>query len=244
MILKQYLYKCDFDARLERFIDQSIEIEWHEVKYLIKEYQTFCPLTSLNDVDVYESDAIDSVDLITTKEYNKSKNLVNIPADIDRLFRIYYGFLMSIRYQDDFLMLDRFEEEYFDQLDNYQQKNYEPIIKDDLWDELPLNTLHKMNWELIERIENELLNRIMQNPIKIDEMDAIQILIRFQDNYDPSRDIWDLIDTMKDNLTNLPNLINNLNYYSQELIFCDEDGNPSNKDYKSSIFVDCVLGGI
>ena len=91
MILRQYLHKCDFDARLERFIDQSVEIEWEEVRDLIKEYQTFCPLTSLNDVDFYETDAIDSVDLITTNEYNKSKILINIPADMDRLFRIYYG---------------------------------------------------------------------------------------------------------------------------------------------------------
>lgn len=243
-IFRNYLRKCDFDARLERFFDQSIMIEPEDIEALKSEYVDICPLPSIINLDCNETDADDILDAHTTAEYRKSKILADVSSDLDTLFRIYFGFLMSFRIQDDFMMLDRFEEDYFDQLDNMSQKNYEPIIRDDYWDDLPMDMLWNMNFKLARRIETELLRRIMQNPPKIDVMDGIEILERYIDNYDPSDEIWNLIERKSDVLTDLDALIESLNANMQDFVFPDEDGNPSKKDYKMYIFMDCVIGGI
>ena len=238
MVLLAYLKKCQFDAELERFFDMSVSIEDFEIEEMKEEYfKRVCPLSAVKEISGKDKDY--QLDVITTDEYNQSKADAGIPIILNRLFRSYFGLLMSLDIQE-FDAVDRFENELIENLGNNEAiKNYNPLCFDD-WDLLPIDELIGLNRKLLSRYRKYIAESMLKSDLNIDIIDKGKILKRFQENYEPNQDIFYLLDITKDD-NDFKSFINHLNEYCQYLIYCDEDCNPSKEDFKRGIIIDCVM---
>ncbi|MBP5421639.1 MAG: hypothetical protein J6Y78_04255 [Paludibacteraceae bacterium] len=241
MVLLDYLKKCDFDARLERYFDQSMQFESFEIGILKDDYfKTVDVDWEVFFIDADDDDADYQIDIITTNKYHQAKKDADITESANRMLRILYGFKMSIYYQDDLLMIDRFEDDFFNALDNYNQKNYNPLLFDD-WDALDYSDLLDLNYQLESRICKESANRLYKSNPNIDVFDVLTICNRFIAEFEPDFDLIDFISRINSN--SFADLIDSLNDWLQYFIFCDSDANPSNEDYRCQIIIGCVLNG-
>lgn len=236
MDLNYYLNITDFNAMLTRFI----EIHQENIDRAdLKRWNISAIMNGISSVEPDAENVLDAFEVLSSNAENKESKVrksLNISDAFSRILNQYYQFRYDCYYMgfeciEDFV---QYEEDLFNILDNEHQKNFCPIPADASEDDYKSSLNDLYNALIVEYFKRDLYAE------SVGFLNKLHILKEFRTLYDG--DAFPTMEYMSffNDCISFEDLFDSMNDYCQELIYPDDDGNPSDEDFTDGLILDCI----